>query len=86
MTITVSDGVIRLSGATAAEDSEVLLQLLAGGADRVDLSDCQHLHAAVLQLLMASRPAIVGAPAPFLREWIVPVVTNAMPPLDSARL
>jgi hypothetical protein len=74
MTIAVEAGTIRLTGRCGAEEAEQLLALLGDGIDRVDLSGCEHLHAALLQLLMASRPAITGTPAPFIARWLLPLV------------
>jgi hypothetical protein len=80
MTVSKKDRVISLSGNCPAEDAEILLEYLIAGADRVDLNDCEHLHAAVLQLLMAARPGVSGVPAPFLGQWILPLLTNGEPP------
>ena len=77
MTIIVAHGEARLSGLCTAEDAEPLLEFFAAGGDRVDLGKCEHLHAAVLQLLLAARPGITGTPAPFVREWIVPFLASS---------
>lgn len=77
MTISVANGEARLSGLCTVEDAEPLLEFFAGGGDRVDLGECEHLHAAVLQLLLAARPAVTGTPAPFVREWIVPFLASS---------
>lgn len=76
MTIERNDGVVRLSGHCQAEDAEPLLKLLSAGVVQVDLSGCEYLHGAVLQLLMAARPTISGEPAPFLRDWIIPLISR----------
>ncbi|MEE1655509.1 hypothetical protein VB618_04800 [Microvirga sp. CF3062] len=73
--------VIVLEGACRVEDAEPLLAWLQ--ADRgliVDLSGAEHLHAAVLQILMAMRPALKGsARDAFIREWLTPVLSEADP-------
>lgn len=74
MTITAAGNLIRLSGHCPAEDAEVLLKHLIAGARQVDLTGCEHLHGAVVQLLMAAKPGIVGEPAEFLRDWLIPLV------------
>ena len=74
MTIELEDGRIRLSGRCGAEEAERLLALLAEGHDAVDLAGCEHLHAALLQLLIAAGPAIAGEPAPFIARWLVPLI------------
>lgn len=65
-----------LSGLCGAEAAEPLLGWLIdhpGGP--VDLSRCRHLHAAVLQVLLAARPEIAGEPRDaFLREQVLPLL------------
>ena len=63
MSVTVEDGMIRLSGRCAAEDAESLLVALQEGKERiVDLEGAQKLHMAVAQVLLAARPALRGTP------------------------
>lgn len=64
---------MRLSGVCGVEAAEPLLGWLSEQAQpRVDLSDCKHLHAAVLQVLLVARPAIAAEPADaFLREHVL---------------
>ncbi len=73
MTVTLSgDGVIALHGSCPAEDAETLLRCLADepGA-RVDWSACEAAHTAVVQVLLAVQPTVVGSPvSPFLREHV----------------
>jgi hypothetical protein len=73
------DGTIHLEGRCPIEDAEPLLQLLLQEAEgRVDLRACQHAHTAVIQILFAARPAILGpSPALFLRDWIEPALSGA---------
>lgn len=56
----------------AIEEAETLLDWLrATASPRVDLAGCTHMHAAVLQTLLAMRPAVVAAPAvPFLAQFL----------------
>lgn len=74
MTVVVDEDIVRLSGRCMAEDAELLLAHLVAGAKTVDLSGCDYVHGAVVQLLMAARPTIVGEPAQFLRTWLVPLI------------
>lgn len=74
MSVEIDQGVVRLSGRCMAEDAELLLKHLAGGAHKVDLSGCEYLHCALVQLLMAFRPAIAGEPSEFLRDWVIPLI------------
>lgn len=53
-----------LTGHCTVEEAEpVLAWLLANRQGRLDLSRCDHLHAAVLQVLMAVRPKISKYPS-----------------------
>jgi len=72
MSVAVDGDVIALSGRCPAEDAEALLAALGDhpGA-RVDLTAVQRLHTAVLQILLALRPRLVGKPAePLLRQIV----------------
>jgi len=59
-----------LEDIVTVEDAETLLDWLKKQKKpAVNLGRCQHLHAAVLQVLLAVRPAIVGdVPDPWLRK------------------
>ena len=61
MTVRVEDDAIRLEGACPIEDAETLLRaLLEHPRVAVDWSGCDHAHGAVIQVLMAARPVMVG--------------------------
>lgn len=54
-----------------AIDAEPLWAWMVQGPAQVDLRTCTHLHAAVLQVLLAARPGIVAWPDdPELRQWM----------------
>jgi hypothetical protein len=74
MTVAVDGKTVRLTGTCTAEDAEALLKLLVSGARQVDLTDCDYLHGAVVQLLMAGRVQIIGEPSAFLRDWLIPLI------------
>ena len=78
MTLSLEDDRIRLSGACTVDDAEPLLRLLQDHPDRrVDLGACEHLHGAVLQVLLAVAPPITGvSPDVFTRELIVPALAE----------
>ena len=61
-----------LAGAVSVEAAEDLLQWHQNNPKcRVDLSACTHLHAAVLQVLMASRMAVSVWPQDEdLKTWL----------------
>jgi len=53
-----------LEGSVSVDDAETLTQwLLQQPAPGVHLGKCEHLHGAVLQVLLALRPKLVAAPA-----------------------
>jgi hypothetical protein len=71
-------GAIVMEGVCRSEDAEVLVQLLlAHPAAAVDWSACEAAHTAVIQVLMAARPALRGHPAGRnLRDWVQPLLTS----------
>lgn len=79
MSVRLNGTIIVLEGACRVEDAEPLLGWLqADGSRIVDLAEAEHLHTAVLQVLMALRPSIRGAGKNgFIRDWIVPALTTA---------
>ena len=78
MPVTLKKTVAVLKGTCTVEEAERLLEWLVehpGG--KVNLKDCEHLHTAVLQVLMATRPRVSAEPQdPFLRD----VVASALGP------
>lgn len=72
MGITYDRNTARLTEFVTVEDAEGLLEWLQAKPKRkVDLSGCQHLHAANLQVLMALRPNIAALPADAaLASWL----------------
>jgi hypothetical protein len=74
MTVMVSpDGVILLQSPCVLEDAELLLRRLSDDPDaRVDWTGCGCVHTAVIQVLMAARPQIVGCPTDiFIRRHLM---------------
>lgn len=59
-------------GAVGVEEAEGLLEwFIKNPKSRVNLEDCQHLHAANLQVLMAVKPTIAAWPKDAnLRVWL----------------
>ncbi len=77
MTVTRDDdGIIHLAGACPVEDADTLLRLLGEDpAALVDWRGCTAAHAAVVQVLMALRPALAGPPADdFLQRHVAPLL------------
>jgi hypothetical protein len=65
------NGTIMLEGSCTAEEAEPLLQMLQGGSLPVlDWTSCIHLHTAVLQVVLAARPALIGPCGdPWVARW-----------------
>jgi hypothetical protein len=61
-----------LEGDCPVEDAEPLLQMLQGGPrPRLDWTTCSHLHTAVLQVVQATRPSLIGPCAdPWVAQWV----------------
>ena len=75
MTVRItSDGSIALEGICGSEDAEELLQqVLAHPAATVDWRACEAAHTAVVQVLMAARPILLGPPVGAqLKNWVQP--------------
>jgi len=81
MSVRLDGDVIILEGQCRVEDAEPLLGWLQADRGRsVDLTGAEHLHAAVLQILMALQPTIGGtAGDAFLRDWITPALVGKNP-------
>ena len=67
-------GAIILEGNCPVEDAEPLLQILqAAPTAMLDWSRCNHLHTAVLQVILAARIAPAGPCGdPWIRQWMAP--------------
>jgi len=74
MTVSVNEsGVIQLSGFCELAEAETLLQMLSAQAApaTVDWRMCEDAHTAVIQILLAIRPILIGPPASaFLTAYI----------------
>jgi hypothetical protein len=74
-----TQGEIVLEGACPSEDAEILLQhLTATPAAQVDWRACELAHTAVIQVLMAANPKLLGPPAgSVLRDWVSPILPSS---------
>ncbi len=83
MSVVVRDDLVRIVGNASVADAEPLLTILHEDRSRtVDLSEAGHLHSAVIQILLAARPAITGTPSyAFFTARILPclIERNARP-------
>ena len=76
MSVALDGERIRLTGPCRVEDAEALLVLLQSDRMRpVDVTDATHLHAAVLQVLFAFGPPLIGSPQDaFTEQWLMPLL------------
>lgn len=82
MTIETRDGVLYCAGTLAVDDAEQLLQLVQAGAQApaADLSACEHVHSACLQVLMAARVQVRAWPAHGpLAAWLRAAIETHQP-------
>jgi hypothetical protein len=81
MSVRLDGHIIKLEGACRVEDAEPLLAWLQADRSRVvDLTGAEHLHAAVVQVLIAVRPALEGESRDlFIRNWLAPLIGGAGP-------
>lgn len=71
-----NDSTIQLDGICPIEDAEPLLRyLIATPRATVDWRSCDRAHTAVVQVLMAARPRLLGPPrGDFLRQVVEPLL------------
>jgi hypothetical protein len=69
---------IALEGCCPIEDAEPLLESLINEPQlHIDWRSCEHAHAAVVQILLISRPVLLGPPSgAFLQRFIAPLLTR----------
>ncbi|WPL15923.1 hypothetical protein Thiowin_00853 [Thiorhodovibrio winogradskyi] len=78
MAFTTQDNQLSAGEQLSVEDAELLLEwLLKHPRGRIDLSACDHVHAASLQVLMAARPKIAAWPeSQPLADWLTATLTE----------
>ena len=82
MTVQIeANGLVRLDGDCPVEDAEMLLAALSmDAAATVDWRSCRSAHSAVVQVLLALHPPVLGEPADaFLRRWVAPLLPAGIP-------
>jgi hypothetical protein len=87
MTVAMAaDGTIRLEGVCPVGDAEPLLRLVTSNRDAmVDWRRCEEAHTAVIQILLATKPKLLGPPAnAFLRSRIAPLMSDMHSPGKSS--
>lgn len=78
MPFTTQDNRLSAEQLLSVEDAEPLLEwLLNHPRGKLDLSACEHLHAASLQVLMAARAKIAAWPrSQMLADWLSATLTE----------
>jgi hypothetical protein len=81
MTLHLAGTSIELEGDCPSEDAEMLLQhLLTVPTASVDWRSCESAHTAVIQVLLAARPKLLGPPAGrALKDWVEPLLARLSP-------
>ena len=74
-----TEGEVELSGRCGVEDAEVLQHyLVAARQSGVEWHACEHLHSAVIQVLLVAKPRIRGQPSSaFLRAHLAPLLQRS---------
>jgi hypothetical protein len=67
-----ADGTIVLHGSCPVDEAELLHRMMISDPTaQVDWTQCNHLHSAILQLILAARPPLAGPCGdPFVDRWI----------------
>jgi hypothetical protein len=75
---TSAEGLILLEGSCPGEDAEILLQQLsAAPTAAVDLRRCDFAHTAVIQVLMAFKPKLLGPTGDHpMWRWVYPLLDS----------
>jgi hypothetical protein len=76
MPIRYEGDAIAMDGYCPIDEAEELMKFLEEHPHAtVSLTQCQHLHSALLQLLLTYKVKVVGeAYAPFIYKWVVPLL------------
>lgn len=87
MSVRLDGDIVYLEGRCPVEDAEPLLAWLQADGDRmIDIGGAEHLHAAIVQVLMALQPSVRGmSQDPFLRRWIAQVLKAQNIPEHASR-
>jgi hypothetical protein len=72
-----AENLLLLDGACPSDEAELLLRYLTENPQAtVDLRGCEAAHTAVVQVLLAAKPKVLGPPARDtpLRHWVYPAL------------
>jgi hypothetical protein len=75
MSVELQGTTVHLSGPVRVEDAEPLAALLQADRNRsVDLTQSISLHTAIVQVLLAFEPRLIGSTTdPFVQTWLTPL-------------
>ena len=78
MSVRLDGDIIRLEGRCHVEDAEPFLLLLqAESSRRLDLSQAESIHTAIIQILLAWAPQLIGDCGDyFVRDWVIPLLAD----------
>lgn len=78
MSLSIDGDVIHIKGHCRVEDAEALVVCLRKNSQvRLDLTDCESLHAAVVQAILAFGVIVAGEPRDgFLRDLLTPALAR----------
>lgn len=78
MSVRLETEIVHLTGDCRVEDAEPLLGFLQSGPDRVvDVREAGHLHTAVVQVLLALKPQVIGPTRDlFTQSWLMPFIVD----------
>jgi len=73
MPIKFIDAVARFEGQCRLEEANLLFEWLEQNPGaKIDMADCEHIHTALMQILMVAKPEVLAPPAhQFLRQWLL---------------
>lgn len=73
MPIKFSGAVARFEGQCRLDEASALFEWLEQTpAAKIDLAECEHMHTAILQILMVAKPELLASPASrFLQQWLL---------------
>jgi hypothetical protein len=76
MTLRIVKSTVNVEAVCTVEEAMPLLEFLqANAAARINLRACTHIHAAALQVLLATAAKITALPDDeFLKRWLTPVL------------
>ncbi|MDR9467507.1 hypothetical protein [Marinospirillum sp.] len=82
MSHTIAKDTLKLEGVCGVEEAEEIHEKLLEDPElQLDLSACEHLHAASFQTLLAQpRPIKRGARDAFIKRWLQPLLEEAAGP------